>query len=712
MLFLLSLILVFGFAFFTANILDSKNVINNIVYVCLSAFAEIVFTFEVLSLFSEISLNHVLYFNILLFCINLFIWIIKGRPVIKINYTNVFRIFWSALKRDKILAFLLAGFLFMMIVSVFLIIIFPASEAAAVTYHVVRALFWIDHGNLNHFNIADARALTFPINSEILYMWVMLFLKKDTGLCGFSLTAFLFYIVSFYGVLSKFTVSLRRKLWCIFIVSSFTAVITYLSSTETNIILAALVMSGLYLMLEYFKKYKFTVAFMASLAFALALGVKTSAFFILPAVIIWFLVCGIHYRVQNIYKNFIIWAALLFINFLIFSSYNYILNFINYGDFVSIPSIMQSHKNIFGLKGFFFNTVNYLIMMFKLSEFDGIYNFSDLSFHILMKLVHILHQPFLIGHYTNDSTFRIISADRSGLGLNGILVFLPCLILAFKGVWSRKNNKKFLISSFSIIFLIAFLIMAYSVIYMSFNIRFIVTFALISAPVIYFSYCRRLNFYKILVALVAIISYVYVSLHITHSNVLYLINYFRQGYSVEKIRETARCSSISQIIDDKYLSAYCTIRNYIKSYDRRNKFLYFSQETDALLPIKLLQFEDYCIDVDLLEDLENIELDEYNILILLDNRQFSTMFHNVDRLEAGVYRGDGFYCVYNEVNGKMVFDPDLTAPYLSNCTLTEDFRQKRGFRFRDVLVFSENFDGIDRKFKYYIYENLNNPVIK
>lgn len=707
LLFFCSILLVCGCAFFTANLLASRNVINNIIYFFLIAFANVVFTFEILSLFSKISDVWVLFINLLLFITALLVWRLKSGSIVRINYGKAIRGMLSAFRKDKLLAVLSVGFIFMILTSVFLVVLLPASEASDVSYHVLRALFWIENGNLNHFNIADARALAFPINSEILYMWVMIFLKRDAGLCGFSFAAFVLYLVSLYGILSKFTVSLRRKFWVIFVVSSFTAVITYLSSTETNIMIAALVTAALYLLIDNLKSQSFCGLFMSALAAAIAIGVKNSAFFILPAVMLWFLIVGFHNKFKNTGKNFLLWLGLLFINFLIFSSYNFILNFINYGDFVSIPSLMQSHKNLFGLKGFLFNSVNYFIMLFKFSELDGICNFSDFTLNILKSLIKFFDQPFLIGRYTNDNTFRIISADRSGLGINGILVFLPCLLIAIKGFFSNKANKRFLLDSFAIIFFISFIIMAYSVVYMSFNVRFIVTFAMISAPVVYFSYSKKFNIYKLLVFLAAISSLIYIPLNITHNKALHLINYFRQDYSVSKIREAIRCSSVSENIN-----VYCSIRNYIAGFDKKNKFLYFSQETDGLLPIKLLQFKNYTIDVDLIENLANIDLNKYNVVILLGNRQVSTLFNNLNMLDYGVYRGQGFYCIYNDVNGNMVFNTDSSRPYLSNCTVQDEFWHKRRFRLLDIMIFPESMDGTDRYFTYYIYENINNPVIK
>ena len=710
LLFLISLILVSASAFFIANLLDSKNLINNIIYFFLSAFAQIILTLEVLSLMSAISVFGILLANGFIFISSLIIWLSLKRPRVTFHFKDFFRKIFYSVKTDKILAILLAGFIFMLMAAGFLVLILPSNDASAIGYHVVRSLFWIEHGNLYHFNIADARAVVFPINSELLYTWFLIFLKKDAFLNSFSFLSFILYIVSLWGVLAKFTTSLRKKLWVIFIVSSFTAVVACLSSTETNIMTAALTMAALYLIIDYFKSENKPAFFMSALAASLSMGVKTSAFFIMPAVFVFFLAAGYHYKTSRPYKRLMLWLGVLFLNFLIFSSYNYILNFINYGDFISTQSVMQSHKNLFGLKGFLFNCINYFVMMFRFSEFDGIYNFSNLAFEILKKLLRIFNEPFLLGRYTNDYTFKLINADRSGLGINGLLVYFPCLIFAINGL--RLKRKKFLMSLFSIMFIIPFILMAYSVVYMSFNIRFIVTFALISAPVIIYSYSRKLSFYKILITFFACLGFFYISLNITNKNVPYLINYLRHGYSADDIRETAMCTGISGHIGDNHKNIYCKLRDYIKDFNINNRFLYLSQETDGLLMIKLLQFKGYHIDVDLIENLENTDLNKYNIIITLENNQSSLIFNKIDKIYKGSYRGDGIYCNYNEINGNLVFYTQKSIPYISHCKATEEFWKHNKFKLFDTLSLSEKMLNYEVTYKYYVYENLKNPVIK
>lgn len=705
-LFLISLLLVFSFAFFAANIIECKNVIRNLIYIFLCVFANIVFTFEVLSLFSKISIGGVLLLNALFAGIVFVVWLLRGRPLVTFNIKSFLRKLTIALRLDKFLFFLLIGVLFLLVTSVFLGWIFPADDAASLFYHVVRSVFWLEHGSFNHFNISDARNLCFPINSEILYTWVMLFLRKNVYLNLFSVGFYIAYVVALYGILAKLTSALRPKLWVIFIVSSFTAVITYLSSTETNIIIAALFAAAIYLMMSIENDKSDAAIYMSSLAVALAIGVKTSALFLLPAVFVWYIAAGGRASSNNLQKTIVKFVFFLALNILLFSVYNYILNFMNYGNFFSVKSLSYSHQNQFGFEGFLFNFLNYLVMMFNFSELDKFYNLSVVIFEVKKYLFNVFSNPLLLGHYSNESYYNFIGAGKSGLGLLGVILFLPCLVYSFVRLFFTQNKKEFLIASFSIIYIVAFICMTDSLVYMSFNIRFIVTFVLVSAPVIYFSYRKKSTIYKIIVSFFALFSFFYISLNITNMNVFPTIKYFQNGGSIRYFRSYVKCSGLSFDMKNPHVNPYCKIRDYIKSQGKQNKFLYFSQEGEGLLFIKELYFEGYSVDVDLIENSHNIDFSKYDFVITLENRQSSNLFRHVDDIKGASFSNDGIYCNYNDISGRIILQNSDLKPYISFCRFDNNFFTSKGFYLLDTFTIVEDVDQKQNSYTYYVYKNL------
>lgn len=693
------------FAVFAANILDAKNIINNLIYFFLTAFANVVLTFEILSLFSKISITGVLLLNILLLLIIFGFWLFKGRPFLAPDYKKVFKSLAKALFLDKCLLLMSAAFLFMLAASFVLVILIPSVDTASAFYHVVRPLFWIENGSLNHFIIQDARLLDFPVNSEILYAWVMLFLKKDAFLSGFSFAGFLFYCVALFGISGFVTSSLRRKLWIIFVVSSFTTVIASLSSNETNIIIAALVLSSLYLFL---KGGRYGI-FMSAMAYALAAGTKTSALLLLPAVFLWMIIYGVKFQKL---KSVFAFAGFFAINFIFFAAYNYILNFIDYGHFTTCASLGYSHSNVHGVRGFMHNLLSYMFMPFQLNEWSFLRQFVEAVYAFKIHVMKALGITPYIGLYSNESAGIIVDAARSGLGIHGLIVFFPSLLISLITAGRFKNKKVFLINSFGWLFVTAFLIMTAALVYMSYNIRFIVTFALICAPVMYYSYCKKLGVYKLIVTLAAIGSFIFIPLNITDKNLINILSYLNRGDSIQQLRERGYCSEFLKNGADRPVSMTCSFRNYLRTLDKRNRILYFPNEGESLLFIKMLQFEGYKIDFGLIERIGEIDFSKYNIVITFENSQISNLFYKVKEIKDGKYKNNGITCRYEDVSRRQIIEYSKNIkPVRAFCSFDEYFFMDKFFSEYYKLVMTEGFIGAKDSYTYYVYENLNNPIL-
>ena len=138
------------------------------------------------------------------------------------------------------------------------------------------------NASLNHYETADIRNLTFPINSEILYMWVILFTKKQLFLGAFSFVGYILSLIGGFQIFKFIGLSFRKTLWSFFILSSFASVIVIVSGTETDLIVAGLVISSIYLFIEGLKYKSDSSIFMSALAYSLAIGVKTPAILCVP----------------------------------------------------------------------------------------------------------------------------------------------------------------------------------------------------------------------------------------------------------------------------------------------------------------------------------------------------------------------------------------------------------------------------------------------
>ena len=81
----------------------------------------------------------------------------------------------------------------------------------------------------------------------------------------------------------------RKRLWVIFILSSFPSVIVQVSGTEIDIIVAGLVLSSIFLFWRGLKDGENIPIYMSALAYALAIGTKNPSINMIPGVDLLFL---------------------------------------------------------------------------------------------------------------------------------------------------------------------------------------------------------------------------------------------------------------------------------------------------------------------------------------------------------------------------------------------------------------------------------------
>ena len=360
LLFFISLALVALTSFFITSILEKKEFIKAFIYFFIIMFAQVVLVFEILSLLTAISSTGILILNILFTILAGIFWYKKGKPFPEFDFKPFFNKVFNTLKRDKFLLILGISFIFMCLVSLFLISIMPVVNPDAEAYHTVRSLFWISNGNLNHFDIGDIRNLPMPINSEILYAWILILVKKQVWFGIYPFIGFMLALTSLYGIMTYIKIPERKKLWALLIMSSFPSVIVQISGTETDIIISGLVLSSIYLYWNSLKNEKNSTIFMSALSYALAIGTKTPSIMLIPPVGLWMIGMSYYYKKKEFYKPFLKFLGFGIINFTLFSAYNYILNFINYGNIAGQKEFLNAHQNLYGIKGMCANFIKHI----------------------------------------------------------------------------------------------------------------------------------------------------------------------------------------------------------------------------------------------------------------------------------------------------------------------------------------------------------------
>ena len=401
------------------------SIAKSFLVVFVSLFGFIVADIQILSLFNGIYPKNILILTFLNLIFSFILFkILKAKPLKpKLDFYKL----KNAFLLDKSLIIIGFCFLNLICVSFFLAKYSIPNEPDSQTYHFYRAWQFFQNHNLSHFDTNDARALVMPINSEIIYCWMLNLKQKITG-CGFlAYFSYFAIIFSIWSILKGF--SIRKKLFAIFAFSSLASIVVEMSSMQTDILVGAFLISSFAL---YIKKN----IYFSSLAYALALGTKTTS---IMALIAFFIML---FLFEKKYKNILKFIIFLAINFLIFSGYNYILNFLQFQNPITTDALYKGHCFWGGIKGYINNLSNFIIQFFDTTGFTLGFYLSGLIFVLKDYIFNFFGITPDIGNNVPIKFINIMSDEQTaGFGFLGIFLICPLLIYGFKNFKKFKKNK-------------------------------------------------------------------------------------------------------------------------------------------------------------------------------------------------------------------------------------------------------------------------------
>lgn len=684
-LFAISFILVLISSYFIVSILKPKTNHIGLTYFALIIFSQVILTFEILSLFSAITQQMFLWFNFAFLVISIMIWLKNGSPIWIYKQNNLKHLIINSLKLDKSLMVLFVGFCIFIVTAIFLCITMPVNNLDALSYHIARCSFWLAQGNLNHFITADIRNTILPINSELLYSWVLLFAKKDIGIGFFGFLGYALSMINVFVILGLLKYSIRKRLWVIFILTALPSVLVQASTTETDVIIAWLITSSFILFWNAIKNDAKIPLFMSSLAFAIAIGVKPTAIMMIPAVGIFFLILSAQHK--N-YKKLLIFLGFGCVNFIIFSSYNYILNYLDFSNVMGLQSFIVINKNYYGLKGAATNFIKHLFMFINFTGFKwGIYLEPELT-GLQAKTLALLHLPNIPDSYytTNIKTAFKLFEPTMAAGVLGFLVYMPCAIIASVKLNPKKNKSLFL-GLFGLLFFVNLFVISYLMNYSAFNCRYLVAFIIFSSPILVYSYGIKFKPLKNLIILFALFSLILISTHIKSRPFFKIVQIINKTHSLEMVRELTLCQK----------DPYCMVAKKIKmDFRPENKILVFSDNTEHGFIMKNLEFDGYDMDFQLLENARNIDFSKYNLIVITNDKMTSYYTKYTKPLK-------GIDCIsYNLGIG---FNK---SPIFTKCEMQKDFLHSKNFvKSFHIETVKENKTDF-----YNVYKNLNNPPLE
>ena len=513
-LFIFSLILVLSSSYYLTAVVKSENQINNIIYFIIISISQLIISFEILSLAGFITPVGILTANISVFTSAYFLKkkFIKEKSPFNISYKKIKKFFQPVLK-DKILV-ILAGFgILSAIIALFYTIILPTSSNDSLSYHIARIGFWVQNQTMAHYETSCVRQLIYSVNSEILILWSMVFFKRDYLAQVPQYLAYIGSLFLIFSYLKLLKISAQRIVWTLILFASLPAVIIESSSTQNNLFAGFLLLCSFYLFVFGLKEKDNKAIMFSALAFSIDLGVKYSIFFFIPVFGIIFIILSIKERKNEFYKPLLCFILSTIPAFIFLSSYNYILNYIEFNNFFGPAAYLSKMSSELGLKPFIANLIRYSLVYIDFSGIKEAAYLSQLYIGTKNFLFHIFSLKNTDGLAFNDLVKLncYVHENHSKFGLLGFLVFLP-LIFKYSLLKLKKANERvFYIGITGLVTLLFTVAISAMMGFYYWNNRFLLTSVVVSAPVFALCYSRKQTPVKILISVIVIYNFTVVA---------------------------------------------------------------------------------------------------------------------------------------------------------------------------------------------------------
>lgn len=637
-----------------SNLISSyliASIFGNFLIIFIAFFALIVLNMEILSLFGVINELNLFVFSIINLIIAFLFFKFKKAKPLKFKFD--FNRLKNALLLDKSLIILSIAFFTMLLINLFLALVMPVLEPDSQTYHFLRAYEFVSQGSLAHFETNDIRALIMPINSEILYSWLFAFKKNFHGYGVVSFCAFVLAICSMWSVFEKFKYSFRKRLYAIFILSSLSSIIIQMPSLQTDLLVGSLLLCAFTLFIR-------KSIYFSSLSLALAMGVKSTG---IIAVFAFFVLIILHeILIEKDKKIFKVksFALYLILNFLIFSSYNYFLNFLHFHNPLANHAALIGHKFWGGFKGYIANLTHFAFQSLDFTGFKWGYYLNNEILNIKEQFFNFLHINSQLGCNVEQDNVNIITDEQTvGFGVLGFLVFLPMIFISFFRYFLNKNKKTILCFIFALAFLINILILARAAAYMVYSIRFVVAFVVLSSVVLISVYKKK----SLIKPIVLFFCLFYMFLIPFHNKRmpfwLVYTNLKKVDFNLDKFENLCYENKVISVFE----MSPVVLKTIKEKYPDKKNIAIIKGLTSSLLYLKKLEKEGYNIDFLNPGTITNEKIEKYDLIILENKMQNDNVFNPSDIVkkykivgENVIFESDNnFNCfyVYHEKDEKL-----------------------------------------------------------
>jgi len=316
--------------------------------------------FQLLGLIGKVDQQWLFIILQIMLCAAISIWVYK---ISKIKVSDFIVQVKEFLTGFEIIDFVLIGVVCFILGGFYIVgITTPPNNIDSLHAHLPRIFYWLQHSSFRSWPALSHPQVTYPINAHIQGLWLFLLARKENFFFLAQWFSLLITVVTIYEIARLLNFTITQSIISSLILLSFPVALLQSYSFQGDLTVTALVLISIYLIFAYLKNKKLAYLISALLPMALALGTKQTALFVLPV----FVAFMVHWiRSGKILKPHVKYLSLVIAFFLIFSSFKYIQNLVEF-------------KSVFGqevLQGQEITSVSDYISKVKYNAPRLIYNF-------------------------------------------------------------------------------------------------------------------------------------------------------------------------------------------------------------------------------------------------------------------------------------------------------------------------------------------------
>lgn len=396
-------------------------------------------------------------------------------------------------KSEKVLfGFAFFGILGIAFIQLFLLFFLPPNEWDSMTGHLNRILYFLQNHSTAHFVGTNWNIDTYPKSFSSIQLYPFLMGGYNEHLFKLpNLSAYWMLFIGSYAILKQLAIDFKVRLLSSMLILFTPIVLIQSTTTDTDIVLGAYLVSCLYFLFRYMKSQELFYIYLFSFSFAIAFSHKITFVFTFPSIgLLLLYIIFSKNRLSKFQQIKHVVFSMLFV-VLITLPTGYIDNIIHYGHPIG-PETATKHQSIeragdvsnLVLHG----TKNLGRYFFDLLNFDGLRNIVFVeNFQVLVNNQFRSIDNLFDWGLESSRTFTIVPFNYTrqfefynGTPIFGcifLLLLIPSTVMLF--IKKRKNIFYILFASF----LLHFSALAYTAAYDPWKGRYMISSLVFLLPI-------------------------------------------------------------------------------------------------------------------------------------------------------------------------------------------------------------------------------------